>query len=147
MRRNLILIVVFFTILLPVCRAQSDNSLLTGTWTIHSVELRRTIDDNVSLAKTYTPEDAAIASFIRSPYSITFTAGNVTIEYADAQETGAYTLQDNLLRVEYATHIQDYTCSVSGTDIQLFQTTSYVINDDTGTVHQAKDECTFKGTK
>jgi hypothetical protein len=144
-------IILILSIILLLCpwhtgRAQSGNASITGTWNIQKVELRQTVDNGAPALKVFNPGDDASSTFVQLPAKITFTAGNVTFEYADRQEIGTYQLQGNTLKVGFAMQMVNYACLLSEGSLRLSQTVEYIINEGE-TVHQAKDEYTFYGQK
>jgi hypothetical protein len=141
-----ILILSTILLLCPQGRAQSGNASLTGTWNIQKVELRQTVDNGAPALKVFNSGDDASSTFVQLPAKITFTAGNVTFEYADRQEIGTYQLQGNKLQVGFAAQMVSYTYILSEGNLRLGQTVEYVINEGE-TVHRAKDEYTFYGQK
>jgi hypothetical protein len=128
-----------------VCRAQSGNATLTGTWSVASVELRQTIDRTVSI-RVFNTARSAVFGVTRCPHTITFTTDSIILGYADSREGGTYRLQDNVIHVDFPTHPCEYTWAVGGDGrLELKQTVEYIINDRT--THKAKDECKFNCRK
>ncbi|MDR2809047.1 MAG: hypothetical protein LBB84_00610 [Tannerellaceae bacterium] len=141
MKRKVLFITLLYLGLSMICRAQSDNAPLVGTWTVRSVELRQTIDLSVSI-KLFTNSGSAVFGVTQCPRTITFTTDSIILAYTDSQERGSYRVQGNTIQVDFPTHPCEYTwLTGSNGDLQLNQTVNYVINDQTS--HKAKDECKF----
>jgi hypothetical protein len=144
MKANLFFFALIAICLAPVCRAQSGNTNLEGTWTINKVEIRQIVEGLATL-KTYTPEDVE-QSFVPRPRQVSFTRDTVTFEYADYQRVGAYRTEGNTLFVTSAGGIYSYNYSLDGAKLQLDYSAHYTINNDQGSL-QAEEQCRFYGQR
>jgi hypothetical protein len=141
-----ILILSIILLLCPQGRAQSGNASLAGTWNIYKVELRQTVDNGAPTVKVFNSGDDASSTFVQLPAKITFTAGNVTFEYADRQEIGTYYSENNKLHIEFPDQPSEYTYTLSGGNLQLGSVVNYVINEG-GQVFSVAEQYTFYGQK
>jgi hypothetical protein len=144
MKAYLLFFALIAICLAPVCRAQSGNTNLEGTWSINKVEIRQIID-GVATLKTYTPEDVE-QSFVPRPRQISFTTNTATFEYADYQRAGTYHTEGNTLFVTFAGGIDQYSYSLDGSNLQLDYSTHYTINNDQESL-QAEEQCRFYGQR
>jgi hypothetical protein len=144
MKANLFFFALIAICLAPVCRAQSGNTNLEGTWTINKVKITQTVD-GTSAVNEYVVGGEEIHSFTPCPRKIIFSGDAVTFEYPDRQESGTYSLQGNSLHIDFPTHPADYTCTLTAEGIQLQGISRYVINDTE--VHQAEEQYVYYGQK
>jgi hypothetical protein len=112
---------------------------ITGTWIIDTTVIKQTVD-SVSTTKTYLAGDTAF-TFVRRPLKIIISASEITFEYADWSNSGAYTVEGNRLLVDFPTHRAEYRYSIESGKLQLYYTAKYVIDGE----HQAEEQCNFKG--
>jgi hypothetical protein len=144
MKANLLFLTLIAICLAPVCHAQSGHTNLEGTWTINKVKITKTVD-NTSAVNEYAVGGEEIPSFTPCPRKISFSGDAVTFEYADFEESGAYSLEGSTLRVDFPNQPCEYTCTLTEEGIRVEGTTHYVINDTE--VHQAEEQYIFFGQK